>query len=241
VSAAEQDRLAALEATLVGAAAALAQKRLRRRRRAVTLAAVVAPLTLAAAGSIAATGFFHGVDHNLSMLRDDRLQPTAHVAAGIEEAMGTRSRDHQSERTFRVGGVKVFGFPTPSGRFCYFFTGYTSGCLTAKTLTRARPVDSVVDHDAKVFRVYGIAIDSVKNITLRLDGAARRVTLAHNAFFFSSGALANSHPFTFTLILGFRDGTTRELPVRVSSTTTSHSELKPKLPGLLAPAEDAAT
>ena len=66
VNGAEQLRLAVIERALIGAAERQAQERRRRRRRAIVLLALAAPLMLAVAGSVAATGFFSSVDRHLS-------------------------------------------------------------------------------------------------------------------------------------------------------------------------------
>jgi len=239
VSATEFDGLAALEVALVGAAAAQAQRRRRRRTRLVVLAAVAAPLTLAAAGSIASTGFFRGVDRNLAMLRDERLRPASQATVGIATAMGARPRDEQSERVFRVGGHKVVAYTTAGGQFCYAFAKSTGGCMPPTSLSDARPVGWTVDHGARVFRFYGIAIDDVTSITVRIRGVTHSVTLGHNAFFFASKALGNTDAFTFTMILGFRDGTTREQTVSVSEAKTTRLHVTRKLPGVLTSAKDA--
>ena len=92
MTAAEVGRLAALERTLVGAAARQAQRRRLRRRRVVAILAVAAPLVLAA-GSVASTqGFFNGVDQQLSTLRDDRLIRTTHRRRPGSSKRSARSR-----------------------------------------------------------------------------------------------------------------------------------------------------
>ena len=239
MSAAEVDGLAALEVALVGAAATQARRR-RRRRRTALLAAVAGPLALAGVSSIAATGFFGGIDRNLSMLRDERLVPTLQVTPKIAGPTGTRSDGRQSGRSFRVGGHRVIGYRAKSGKFCYIFIGHTGGCLAPGGINRDNPVDWTTDHGGRIFNVYGLVIDGVESMSVRFDGLDHPVAVAHNAFFFESSGLTDPHPFTFTLILTYRDGTTRSLPLRASEATTARSEAKPTFPGALAPVGDAA-
>ena len=240
MSAAEIDRLAALEVALVGAAAAQAQRRRRRRRRTALLAAVAGPLALASVGSIAATGFFGGIDRNLSMLRDERLVPTVQVTPEVAGPTGTRPDGRQSGRSFRVDGHRVIGYRAKSGKFCYIFIGHTGGCLAPGGINRDNPVAWNTDHGGRVFNVYGLVIDGVESMSVRFDGVNHPVAVAHNAFFFESLGLTDAGPFTFTLILTYRDGTTRSLPLRASDATTARSKAEPKLPGALAPVGDAA-
>jgi hypothetical protein len=74
---------------------------------------------------------------------------------------------------------------------------------------------------------------------VRVRGVTHSVTLGHNAFFFASNALGNTDAFTFTMILGFRDGTTREQTISVSAAKTTRLKVKPTLPGVLTSAKDA--
>ena len=157
----EQLRLAALERTLVAAAERQAQRRRRRRRRAVVLAAVAAPLTLAAAGSVAATGFFASADRHLSALRDERLEASAHATTWIAGAAGKQPRDAGGRRTWLVGGHRVTGFTAADGSFCFRFAGGAGGCLAKPGLTLATPVDVMIDNAPGTLRVYGLAMDGV--------------------------------------------------------------------------------
>ncbi len=236
------DRLAALEVTLVAAAEAQARRHRRRRRRAIVLMAVAAPLVLVAAGSLAATGLFsRGVDQNLSALRDERLlAPTAQVAK-ITSALGARPRDRRSERSWRVGGRRVVGYTTPAGAFCFIFTGLGGGCLQAHVLGTATPLDASANNGVGVLAIYGLATDTVTSIGVRLHGVTHRAAMSHNAFLFESDSLGSKDSLALTLIVRFRDGTTRQVPMRADGATLPRLHPQPRLPGALAPIGDTAT
>jgi hypothetical protein len=72
VTADEAGRLAALERTLVGAAARRAERRPLRTRRVVAAAALAAPLIASAAAAMAGSGVFRSIERQLSTLSDDR-------------------------------------------------------------------------------------------------------------------------------------------------------------------------
>jgi hypothetical protein len=235
------DRLAALEGTLVAAAEEQARRHRRRHRRAVVLMVIAAPLVLAAAGSVAATGlFFRGVDQNLSALRDERLLAPTAQAAKIAPALGARPRDRRSERSWRVGGRRVVGYTTPAGSFCFMFSGLGGGCLQAHVLGTATPVDATTVNGVGVLDVFGLATDSVTSIGVRLHGVTHRATMSHNAFLFES-ALGGKDTLSLTLIVKFRDGTTRRVPMRADGATLPRFHPQPRLPGALAPIGDTAT
>jgi hypothetical protein len=235
------DRLAALEGTLVAAAEEQAGRHRRRHRRAVVLMVIAAPLVLAAAGSVAATGlFFRGVDQNLSALRDERLLAPTAQAAKITSAVGARPRDRRSERSWRVGGRRVVGYTTPAGSFCFMFSGLGGGCLQAHVLGTATPVDATTVNGVGVLDVFGLATDSVTSIGVRVHGVTHRAAISHNAFLFES-ALGGKDTLALTLIVKFRDGTTRQVPMRADGATLPRFHPQPRLPGALAPVGDTAT
>ncbi len=233
-----ENRLAALERTLVGAAAEQAGRLRRRRRRAVALAALAAPLALAAAGSVAATGFFAGVDRHLSSLRDERLETPPGVIAGMQGAAGARPRDAASGRTWLVAGQRVVGYTTRSGGFCFRFVELAGGCLARDTLSPARPLDVMTDNGPGEFRVYGLAADEVTAITLHARGVTRRVAMGRNAFFLDEPALGTRRSFDATLVVRLRDGTARTVPIRIGG--PSPAKRLPVLPGSLPVANTAA-
>jgi hypothetical protein len=236
----ETDRLAMLEATLVGAAAVQAGRRRRRRRRRVILAAVVAPLVLVAAGSVARTGTFRGVDHNLSVLRDDRLASPDGSAARIAGSVGARPRDRESERSWRVGTQRVIGYTTPSGTFCYRFVTLGAGCLSRATLTHAQPLNPTVDHLNGRIRIYGFATDDVTGVSVQAPGLTRRAAMGRNAFYLQMNSLGGGRGFTLTLRAHLRDGGIRRMRVWVAAMDTPLPQALPPLPGALTPVEDTA-
>jgi hypothetical protein len=235
----EVSRLAALERTLVGAAVRQAQRRRQRRRRVFVLLAVAAPLMLAAAASVAATrGFFAGVDQQFATLRDDRLIPTAAPSAAFSNALGALPRDRASQRSWVIGGRRVSGYTTASGSFCFRFGSLTGGCVVPGELTPANPVEFTVDLGPQTFRVYGLAIDDVTAVSLRVRGVTRRVLLVRNAIYFSDSSLGGRHGIAGTLIVRLRGGATRRMAVHVSGRGPTEKFL-PVFPGAM-PAGDTA-
>jgi hypothetical protein len=240
VSADEQRRLAALELTLVAAAERQAQRRRRSRRRAVVLAAVAAPLTLAAAGSVAATGFFASTDRNLSTLRDERLQTNSRSTAWVAAAAGKRPLDAGARRTWLVGGHRVTGFTAVDGSFCFRFAGGAGGCVAKPGLSRTTPVDVLTDNGPGTLRVYGLAMDGVTAISLRARGVTRPAIVARNAFYLEANSLGGRKGFAGTLIVRYRDGSTRQVPLRIGGYERRTPKLRPRLPGLVPVANTAA-
>jgi hypothetical protein len=237
VSPDEDRRLAALEHALLGAAEEQVTRRRRRRRRAIVVPALAAPLALAAAGSMAATGVFGGVDRHLSALRDDRLlQPTG-PSATLESAAGARPIEH-SRRSWRVGGRRVVGYTTAAGAFCFEFAGLAGGCLPKTGLSAANPVDVMTDNGPGVLRVYGLAMDGVTAVGLRAGGVTRAAAIGRNAFLLEAPALGRTHGFTATLIVQLGDGTVRQIPLSVGGRAAPGVHL-PRLPGMM-PAANAA-
>lgn len=236
MSADESHRLAALELTLVRAAACQLERRRVRRRRAILLVALAAPLMLAAAASVAASGIFSGgVDQQLSTLRDDRLIARSDPAASA--AFGARPRDPASRRAWLIRGHRVSGYTTPGGSFCFAFAGLTGGCLPAGTLTAAVPIDLTTDYGPHTFRVYGLAMDGVASISLRARGVTRRVPMGRNAFYFDDGSLGGTREFSGTVVVRMRNGATRRIPFRVGVVAVPRP--LPNLTGLM-PVEDTA-
>lgn len=241
MNAGETSRLAALERTLVGAAAQLAQRRKQRRRRTLVLAALAAPLVLAAAASVAATGtFFGGVDLQLATLRDDRLAARPGEVTTLTRAVDALPRDRASERAWLVAGHRVMGYTAANGSFCYQFRGLTGGCLQPGVLTSDYPLDASLDYGPQTFRVYGIATDDVVAVSLRAQGVTLRATVKRNAFFLEKTSFGGTRGFSATLIAGMRDGTTRRLPLRVGGIDRSAWKPAPRFPGLVPGAHTAA-
>jgi hypothetical protein len=237
----EVARLAALERTLVGAAARQAQRRRFRRRRLIIALAVVAPLTLAAAASVASTqGLFGSVDQQFSTLRDDRLISLAPAPPGLFDSLGALPRDRASRRSWVIAGRRVTGYTTPSGAFCFRFGPLTGGCVHPGELTAANPVSFTVDYGPKTFRVYGLAYDGVTEISLRTAGVTRPVLVAHNALYFEDSSLGSARQFTGTLIVHLRGGAITKLPIHMSGGPRPTGNVLPILPGLMPEGNTAA-
>ena len=125
VSAARSAASRALERTLVGAAgragAAAADAAA---PRVIVLRAVAAPLTLAAAASMAR----RGLSSAASTSNSRHCATTACSAAparlrGSVGALGARPRDARAAARWLVAGQRVMGYTTPSGSFCLRFAG----------------------------------------------------------------------------------------------------------------------
>ena len=134
------ERLAMLEATLVGAAAArppppattAPQRHPGRRGRAARaprrrVGGQDRGLPWRGSQSLGATG------------RPPR-SPGLRQRKARASAAGAGPRDRESERSWQVGTQRVIGYTTPSGRFCFRFVALTGGCLSRDTLTAARPL-----------------------------------------------------------------------------------------------------
>lgn len=236
----ETSRLEALERTLVAAAVRQAQRRRLRRRRAIALLVLAAPLMLAVGGSLAATrGFLPGVDQRFATLRDDRLIPPAPPSTALSNALGAAPRDWASRRAWFIDGQQVVGYTTPSGRFCYRFGSLTGGCIGAGTLTRANPVAYSTDYGPGTLHVYGMAIDDVAAVSLRVRGVTRPVLVARNAFYFSDDSLGSTRALSATLLVRMRGGATRRVPIHWQGGLRPGHKFLPLLPGTM-PARDTA-
>jgi hypothetical protein len=238
VSGGEHARLAALEQTLVGAAARQAQRRRLRRRRLIVALGLAAPLTLAAASVASTQGLFGGVDQ-LSALRDDRLLSLGAPSPGFFDSLGAQPRAHTSRRSWVIGGQRVTGYTAASGSFCFRFGPLTGGCLDPGKLSAANPVSSTVDYGPHTFRVYGLAYDGVTRIALRTGSVTRPVLLARNAFYLDEPALAGTRRLTATLIVRLHGGAVMHLPVHMSGGLRPADKVLPLLPGVM-PAGDTA-
>jgi hypothetical protein len=234
------NRLAALERTLVGAAASQAQRRRRRRHRVLVLLAVAAPLLLAAAASLAATqGVFGGIDEQLAALRDDRLIAGTQPSAHLTDALGAVPRDHAGDRAWSIAGHRISGYTTAGGSFCYVFGTLTGGCLQPGELSAANPVVPTVERGPRTLHVYGLAIDGVTGVSLRAHGVTWRGLVVRNAFHLAANALRGDGRFVATLIVQMRGGAIKRVPLRVSDGARPAQRFLPNLPGAL-PVEDTA-
>jgi hypothetical protein len=234
LNAAEQRRLAALERTLVDAAEREARRRRRRRRRALVLAALAAPLVVAAAASMAATGeFLASLEQHLSTRAGDRLSARPGIPMRFAGAAHANPRQRASPRSWLVAGHRVMGFTTPSGSFCFRLERLTGGCLQPGVPTAHNPVDTLIDYGPGRFRVYGLAIDEVTAVSLRVRGVTRRAIIEHNAFFLEEKSLGGTRGFTATLIVRLRDGTTRHLPLQMGAPVPDPPKSLSPFPGVL--------
>jgi hypothetical protein len=222
----ELARLDDLERTLVVAAEQQAQRRRVRRRRALAAGAVAVPLVLAATVSVAATGLSASIDQRLATLGDGGLgaSPAAAVANG---------------RTWRVAGRRITGHTTAGGSFCFTFSGHSGGCVTGTSLSRANPIDPMLDYGPRTFRVYGLAMDGVTTVSVHARGITQRAAVARNAFFLEADALGGTRTLSATLIVRLRDGTTKRLPIRLHPFAWAAPHRLPNMPGYL-PAENTA-
>jgi hypothetical protein len=234
VTGGEVSRLAKLERVLVGAAGREAQRRRTRRRRAIVLCAIAAPLAIAAT-----QGYLGGVDEQFGALRDDRLILRIAPSAQLTDELGARPRDRSSERSWVVSGQRVVGYTTPAGSFCYVFGSLTGGCLQPGQLTSARPLSPTVEYGPRTFRIYGLAMDGVRSISLRARGATWRGNLVRNAFYLQANALGGTRILTGTLIVRLRGGAIVHVPLRALAGLRPTRAFLPILPGAL-PAGDTA-
>ncbi len=128
----------------------------------------------------------------ISAITDPALTSTAPsdraAAAGLLGATGVAG-DATAPQVWRVGGRSVLGYTADDGRFCFEFRGLAGGCLGAGALSDREPLDATLDHGPATFRVYGLALDGVTGVAVRIDGDEHRADLAHNGFAFSDGTL----------------------------------------------------
>jgi hypothetical protein len=243
VTGGEISRLAALERTLMGAAAREAQRRRTRRRRLVAaLAVAVLLVMLAAAASLAATrGFFDGVDQQLTALRDDRLIPRTAPSPGLAYALGARPRDAAGRREWVIAGKRLSGFTTASGSFCFRFGRLTGGCVQPGELTPENPLSYTYDYGPATFRVYGLAMDGVRSVSLRARGVTHRVLLVRNAIYFAEPSLGGTGRLAATLLVRMHAGTTLSIPILARGGIAPTGNVLPRLrlPGAM-PAGDTA-
>jgi hypothetical protein len=138
------------------------------------------------------------------------------AAAQLAGAAGV-SGSTQAPQSWQVGGRAVLGYTADDGRFCFEFRELTGGCVSAGTLSDRRPLDVTVDHGPATFRVYGLALDGVTSVAVRIDGSDHQAELAHNAFAFSDDALGATPSATGELVATMSDGTTRTQTFPISS------------------------
>jgi hypothetical protein len=112
-------------------------------------------------------------------------------------------------QAWEVGGRRVLGYTAADGRFCYAFRDLTGGCLAAGSVSDAQPLDITTDYGPGTFHVYGIALDGVTAVTVRIGAVERPAAFAHNAFFFSDAALGGTAGISGELVATMSDGSAR--------------------------------
>jgi hypothetical protein len=138
------------------------------------------------------------------------------AAADLLQATGVAG-DATAPQVWHVGNRSVLGYSADDGRFCFEFRGLAGGCLQAGALSDGKPLDATLDHGSATFRVYGIALDGVTGVAVRVDGSERPADLAHNAFAFSDNALGATTATTMELVATMSDGSSRTQAFPISS------------------------
>jgi hypothetical protein len=106
-------------------------------------------------------------------------------------------------------------------------------------LDARNPISYTVDYGPQTFRVYGLAIDDVLAVSLRVRGVTRSVRLVSNAIYFADDSLGGTRRFRGTLIVHLRGGATERLPIRSRGGLRPTKKFLPIFPGLV-PAGDTA-
>jgi hypothetical protein len=170
------------------------------------------------AGDAVAAG---SVEPQIAALLDPALIATdaihsaamAHLAAvaGRPPAQGAAAR------TWNVGAHGVVGYTSAGGSFCFAFSGGAGGCLQPGTLSDERPLDVMTDYGPDILNVYGLALDGVTAVSVRVGGRSWPAALAHNAFSFSEPDLGGTAALEGEVTATMTDGTTRSVPFRIGS------------------------
>src|SRR4051812_12385738 len=120
------------------------------------------------------------------------------------------------------------------------FAGGAGGYVAKPGLSRATPVEVMTDSAPGTLRVYRLAMDGVTAISLRARGVTRQAVVARNAFYLEANSLGNRKGFAAALIVRYRDGSTRQVPLRIGGYERRTPKLRPRLPGLVPVANTAA-
>lgn len=88
--------------------------------------------------------------------------------ARLVDATGVRASDAAAPQAWTVGEGSVHGYAAADGRFCFEFRGLAGGCLGLCRLTDARPVDVTTSYGPGNFHVYGLALDGVTAVSVRV-------------------------------------------------------------------------
>lgn len=157
----------------------------------------------------------------ISAMRDPALAATdpsdADAVARLARVAGLPPAPGRAAQTWTVGGHDVLAYATAGGTFCFAFTGGAGGCLHPGTLTYERPLEVMTDYGPGTFNVYGLALDGVTAVTVRLGGTPRPAAFAHNSFTYSDPGLGGTAGVDGEVIATMGDGTTRAVPFRVGS------------------------
>jgi hypothetical protein len=157
----------------------------------------------------------------ISAVRDPALAATdpsdADALARLARAAGMPPAPGGAAQTWTVGGHDVLGYTTAGGSFCFAFAGGAGGCLQPGALTPERPLEVMTDYGPGTFNVYGLALDGVTAVTVRLGGTPRPAAFAHNSFAYSDPGLGGTAGVDGELIATMGDGTIHALPIHVGS------------------------
>jgi hypothetical protein len=212
--------------------------RIRRLEKRADVILVALALAGTAAGAMLATASSSAGDSlaasdgesQISAMRDSALAATdpfdAEAVANLADASGLQPARGAAARTWQVGGRGVLGYTSAGGSFCFAFSGGAGGCLQPRTLTGERPLDVMTDYGPGTFNVYGLALDGVTAVAVRLGGTSRPAAFAHNAFSFSDAGLGGTAAVEGEAIATMSDGTTRAVPFRIGSMEIAPDRLR---------------
>jgi hypothetical protein len=156
----------------------------------------------------------------IAAISDPALTSTsaADTSAAVELShLAGVSGDASAPQAWAVGGRSVLGYSADDGRFCFEFVKLSGGCLSADAIGDRQPLDITVDHGPSTFRVYGLALDGVVAVAVRVGGHDGQAALAHNAFSFSDDALGAISATSGEVVATMSDGTTRTQTFPISS------------------------
>jgi hypothetical protein len=139
------------------------------------------------------------------------------TAAKLAAAAGLSPAANTPTQTWKVGGRTVLGYVTAGGTFCFEFVGGAGGCLQPGVLTDEAPLDITTDYGPGTFNAYGLALDGVTAVTVRVGGSSHAAAFANNAFTFSDPSLGGSDGIAGEAIATMSDGSTRTVPFHVGA------------------------
>jgi hypothetical protein len=145
----------------------------------------------------------------------------AEAAAKLAVTAGVRAAPGSGPQTWRVGGRTVLGYTAGDGSFCFAFAGGAAGCLQPGTLSDQSPLDITTDYGPGTFSAYGLALDGVVAVEIRIGHASRAAAFGHNSFTFSDASLGGTERISGEAIATMADGTARAVPFRVGPLDTT--------------------